>query len=369
MLAGGGTGGHVFPLVAIAEQIQNLFSPEGDKAEIEFIGESQLMKSEAVNLGIKFRSILAPKWRRYFSFRNFIDILKCPLGFLQAIFYVWFFMPDLVFIKGGYGSFLPAVVAKLFFIPIVVHESDAIPGRTNRFFGRWAKKVYIGFDAASQYFKPSLTEVVGNPIRSVILNITDVSIARSAFSLKPSKPTVLITGASQGAKKINENLMLALVELIRKFQIIHQTGQDKFTEINDQLVEIIKEGAKSYGQEVSENYRIYPMLDASKMALAYSACDVVVSRAGSAVFEIAAVGKPVVLIPLKHAASNHQLANAQQLEKFGAIVVQEDNLSPHLLIREIDLAFENRIALGQKMSQFAKPDAARNIATGLLALV
>lgn len=368
MLTGGGSGGHVYPLIAVAEELQRQAMQKGLDLELRFLGADGLMKDVATSIGIKFQAVISPKWRRYNSVQNFIDILKAPIGLFQTLFYVWRYMPDLIFSKGGYDSFLPALAGRIFRIPIVIHESDVIPGKANRWVEKWAKKVFVSFDAAKSYFKQEKTELVGNPMRSGLLNFIDRSVAVAAFGLDPSKPVVLITGASQGSQVINEALLLSLVELTKKFQVIHQCGFQNYEQVNAQILKIVDEGEGTYGKIITDGYRLYPILDLQQMMMAYSAADIIVSRAGAgSIFEIAAVGKPAVVIPLKSSASNHQLANAREFAKYGAIVIEEDNLTSHILINEITNAYDGRIALSQKIKGFAKPNAAQLIAQQLLA--
>lgn len=368
LLTGGGTGGHVYPLVAVAEELQKQARQNGIDLELTLLGEGELLQKIADDISIPFKDIISPKWRRYASLQNLFDIFKTPVGFFQSLFYVWRFMPDVIFSKGGYGSFLPSFVGRLLMIPLVIHESDAIPGKANLWLGKFADKIFVAMDGAKKYFNENKTEWVGNPIRQGLLNVTDRAAAISAFGFNPAKPAILITGASQGAQKINEILLLSLVELTKKFQIIHQCGPKNYDEVNGQILLIVKEGESSYGQIIAANYRLYPLLDLQQMALAYSAADVAVSRAGGAVFEIAALGKPAVLIPLKGSANNHQLANARDLAKFGATVIEEDNLTPHIFIQEIEDAYKNKDALSQKIKQFAKPDASSKIVAYLLGM-
>jgi UDP-N-acetylglucosamine--N-acetylmuramyl-(pentapeptide) pyrophosphoryl-undecaprenol N-acetylglucosamine transferase len=367
LLTGGGTGGHIYPLVAVAEELKNIsVSSGGEPPEVKFIGSGDLLKRAAGEAGFEAALILSPKWRRYFSFQNFIDIFKFPIGFFQALFHVWLFMPDVVFAKGGYASFLPALAGKIFAIPIAIHESDSIPGRANVFLGKMARKIFLSFESSKKYFDESKCEVVGNPVRKGLLTSVAKAAALRSFDLDPAKPTVLVLGASQGAQKINEVLALALAELAKEFQIIHQCGPKNFDEISGQITSIIKEAKGAFGSQIQGNYRLYPFFDPAQLALAYAACDVVISRASSQVFEIAALGKPVVVIPLKDSAGDHQLANAREFAKFGATVIEEDNLTPHILINEIGRAFENRTELSRKIRQLARPDAAKTVAAELL---
>lgn len=325
MLAGGGTGGHVYPLVAVAEELIRQEAAIGKKVDVCFIGDGELMGKEAKRLNLSFRRVLAPKWRRYRSAKNFLDLLKLPIGLFQAFLHVWAYMPDVMLVKGGYASFLPALAAKFLFVPLIVHESDSVPGTANLFWGRHCRRVYLAFEHARAYFKPDRTEVIGNPIRPEILQPQ----ARQSHD----KPTVFITGGSQGAQAINETVDLAMAELSKDFVVLHQ-----------------RDGS----------------WDADTMAQAYADADVVVSRAGSAIFEIAAAGKPAILIPLAGSAQNHQMKNAEEFARHGAIILEQDNLLPHILINEIKRAYEQREQLSWQIKAFAKPDAAAIIARELL---
>lgn len=368
LLTGGGSGGHIYPLVAVAEELQKQAVQTGAVLDMQFIGDDGFAEDVVATIGIKFKKILSPKWRRYASADNLIDVFKAPLGFIQSLFYLWLYMPDLVFSKGGYDSFLPSLATRIFMIPVVIHESDVVPGKTNLWVGKWAKKIFVAFDGARAYFKNEKTELAGNPLRSGVLNLVGREQALSAFSLDSAKPTVLITGASQGANIINQTLLLSLAELAKKFQVIHQCGPKNYDQVNLQVLSIVEEGKNTYGKLIAENYRLYPVFDLQQMAWAYSAADIVVSRAGAGtIFEVAAVGKPSILIPLKGSAGDHQLANAREFAKFGAIVIEEDNLTPHILINEIENVYENRVALATKIKEFARPNAAQIIAEQLLA--
>jgi UDP-N-acetylglucosamine--N-acetylmuramyl-(pentapeptide) pyrophosphoryl-undecaprenol N-acetylglucosamine transferase len=366
MLTGGGTGGHIYPLIAVAEEIQKQAGQNGKTVDLEFVGSGDILRVEAKKIGVKFKNVLSPKWRRYFSVLNFVDILKFPFAFIQSFFVVWFFMPDVIFAKGGYAAFLPSLAGRLMAIPLVVHETDSIPGKSNKILSKLAKKTFVGLESSKKYFSTKNIETVGNPVRAGILEGGNKAAASLVFELKPEKPTILITGASQGAKVINDILLLSLVELVKEFQVIHQTGPKNFEAIKKQVEEIEKEGKDTYGTLIAANYRVYPAFDLGQMASAYSACDVIVSRSGSQIFETAAVGKPTVLIPLKISGNAHQLANAREFEKFGAIVIEEDNITPHLFINEIRTAFNNRIELSGKIRGFARLDAAQIIASQLL---
>ncbi len=367
MLAGGGSGGHVYPLVAVAEELKRQAPQSGKSLEVRFIGDGELIHNAADELGIRFHHVMAPKWRRYFSMLNFLDLLKLPVGFFQACLYVWLFMPDAMLIKGGYASFLPALAAKLMAVPLIVHESDSVPGKVNLWWGKLSRRVFVAYEYTRKYFNPKKTEMVGSPIRPKVVTPIDRESALASFTFKGDKPVVLVLGGSQGAQKINEVVLTSLIELVKTYAIILQCGDANFGLLDSQLRTIIKEEATSYAAVIQEDFRMFGNLSELQMAQAYSVADVIVSRAGSAIFEIAAVGKPVILIPLKDAAQNHQLFNAKEFEASGAFLLEQDNVTPHLLQQAIAQVYTEREERSQKIRQFAKPNAAVTIAQELLA--
>lgn len=371
-LVGGGSGGHVFPLVAVAQELQRQTQEAGLELELQVWGDGVFIKKAAQDLGVPYKNIQSAKWRRYFSVYNFLDLLKIPVGFLQSVFYAWAFMPDIVFAKGGYTSVIPAFVARFFRIPIVIHESDAVPGKANVLIGKLARKVFISFESSRSYFQNDKTYTVGNPVRQDIGNTTKEE-ALKFFQLSSEKPVVLVVGGSQGAQKINNAVIEAAVELVKDFQVIHQTGDINFESVRIQIEKLTKEGEKSltqYGQILKDSYKIYPFFDYNQIKLAYAASDVVVTRAGAGfLFEISSLGKPAIVIPISTSASNHQLANAREFANYGGILIEEPNLIRHILIDQIKEAYKNREELGKKIIQFAKPNSARRIAEEILAVV
>jgi UDP-N-acetylglucosamine--N-acetylmuramyl-(pentapeptide) pyrophosphoryl-undecaprenol N-acetylglucosamine transferase len=359
VLAGGGTGGHIFPLIAVARQIKAF----DEEVKLIFIGP----KTEFENIflegeGFEIKNILSGKIRRYFSLQNFIDIIKIPIGILQAFIYLFFEAPDIIFSKGGYGSF-PTIIAGWFLrIPIIIHESDAVPGLTNRILAKFAKRILVSFPK-TPYFSVKKMLLVGNPIRLEILNgKRDEAIQQ--FKLHNDRPILLVIGGSQGAQRINEKILSMLSQLLEKFEIIHQVGENNYRNFK-------KEIEANFPAESLQFYHVYPFLKEKEMANAYAVSDLIISRAGSgSIFEIAAVGKPSILIPLPEAAQNHQVENAYRYAQTGAaIVIEEKNFTPHLFLGKLKWLFNHPEEL-EKMSQaakkFAKIDAAKKIAKIIL---
>ncbi len=364
LFTGGGTGGHIFPLVAVARKLRGFAMPNDDTAEFLFVGPDGFSRSVFRNENIRVKVVLAAKFRRYFSPLNFIDLLKLPIGLLQAYWHLFWFMPDVVFAKGGYGSVLVVFIAWLFRIPVVIHESDIIPGLANKFLAKFARKIIVAFDYTLSFFPANKTIASGNPIREELF-YTVPKNARELLGLVSDKPAVFIIGGSQGAQEINNMVLLALPDLVKKYEVVHQCGENN--------LDMMKKGEILQLKTPEERalYHQYGTLNEQEMASAYYLAGIIVSRAGSgAIFEIAASGKPSILIPYFEAAGAHQLKNAEVYRDAGACrILRGGNLLPHIFISEID-AIINDTATWQAMSQaalsFAKPNASSEIAAEVL---
>jgi len=365
LLVGGGSGGHVFPLFYVAESLKELAERQNKEIEIILLGEGKFFEDAAKASGFKYKKIIAGKIRRYFSLLNILDFFKIIAGFFHSFWQIFWLMPDVVFLKGGYASFFPALAAKIFFIPIYIHDSDSVPGAANRFMAKLAKKVFVSFESAKKYFPAEKTELIGNPVRRVLLS-GDKNKAVSFFGLSSSLPTVVILGGSQGAKKINDIVLASVVQLTRNFQVIHQTGDKNYGEIKKSLEQLEKELEGPTSEQIKNRYKIYPFFNESELALAYALGDVFVSRASAGgIFEISALGKPAIFVPIKKSAQNHQHLNALEIVKHGGILIEEENLISSVFINEIKEAYQKREELGLKIKSFAKLDAADKIAATL----
>lgn len=366
LLVGGGSGGHVYPVIAVA----NVLKEKAGGAELMILGDNKFMRPAVMESGIKFRSVLSGKLRRYFSLMNFVDIFKFPVGLIQSLWHIYWFMPDVVFAKGGYVSVLPALVAKLYRIPLYIHESDSVPGLANRMLGWIADKIFISFQISADRLDASKTVLTGNPVRRELLT-GDRNEAAKLFSLNPNKKTVFVYGGSQGAQKINDIVIESLVMMVGKdLQVIHQCGSGQYEIVKKSVDKFVKEGEGSYGDTVTQNYRLEPFLGLERIIAAYALADVIVSRAGAgSIFEIALLGKPAIFIPLSIKSSRgEQIINATELVKYGAVMIEEDNLTPHIFLNRIEHLLKPAIYLtvSEKIKGFAVPDAAEKIATALL---
>lgn len=367
LLTGGGTGGHIFPLFAVAKEIKKL-RQEADPAEsVEFLFIGALnswSKELFLANNIPAKSVLVGKLRRYFSLKNFVDVFLLGLGIIQSFWKIWLFMPDVIFSKGGYGSVPVVIVGWVYRIPVIIHDSDAIPGLANRFLSFFAKRVAISFEPAAKHFKDYKVAITGNPINEELLTGTKNN-AKEIFKLTTDNPILLILGGSQGAQKINHTILEILPQLLPEMEIIHQTGESNFNEM--------KEKSESLDRDLIPRYHLTPFLkDNLKDVLA--AADLITSRAGSnTINEIAAVGKPSILIPIENSASDHQRENAYIFARAGAsLVIEEPNLTPHLLLSRIKELLNDRVLLekmGEHAKKLARPEAARLIAEEIIRLV
>lgn len=363
LLTGGGTGGHIFPLIAVARQLKKIASQKNLEMELYFAGAIEFYKEIFEKEGIKTKSILAGKLRRYFSWRFIPDFFLQIIGFFQALFYVWLWMPDAVFAKGGYGSFNVVMVCWLYHIPVLIHESDSIPGLANKILGKIAKRIAVSFDFTLSYFNKKKTALAGNPVREELL-AGSATEAKKFFNIVSARPIIFIIGGSHGAQRINQIALEIIAELLKNYEIIWQVGKNNFDFIKKDLV------AKNISPETC---RLFPFLEEEQLKNAFYAADLVVSRAGAnTIFEIAAIAKPSILIPLPTAASDHQIKNAFEYAKTGAcLVIEQDNLLPHLFLEEIGRIIKNE-EIKKKMSEaaknFSKPAAAQKIAAELLNL-
>lgn len=364
MLVGGGSGGHVFPLIAVADALLKT----DPSIELMMVGDGDFVKMAASSRGIPFRTVKAAKARRYFSLLNLIDLWKIPWGLIQSLWIMFWFMPDVLFAKGGYSSVMPVIAAKLYFIPVVLHDSDAIPGSANLFMARFAKKILIAFKDVAKYFKAEKVVFVGNPVRRDII-AGSAQEARNKFGLSADRKTILVIGGSQGAKLINASMSEAAPLLTQKWQVIHQTGESQIEEVKKSLEKTISEGKDSYGMDISQYYKLLPFLNDTDLALAYALADIIICRAGaSLIFEVATLGKPAIVIPLGDSANGHQMANAREIGRFGAVVIEEENLTRNILINQIEelLSPDKYQSVSNLMKQFATPDADEAIAQTIL---
>jgi len=358
VFTGGGTIGHLGPILAIKEELEAI--DKNQQLLFYYIGpKDEYTKKLFENQNIVIKEIITGKIRRYFSFANFLDIFKIPIGILQSFWYLFILFPDLVFSKGGYGSFPVAFAARILHIPIFLHESDAISGLANKIEGKWAIEIFTSFEKTEKLPQEKII-CVGNPIRKELL-VKEEKGLEKVFGFSKERPLILILGGSQGSERINNTILEVIEEFCKEFEIIHQTGQNNYNKVRLEAEVVLPKDLKTH-------YHPYPFLNVEQLREALKNADLVVSRAGSgAIFEIAAFGKPSILIPLAGSAQNHQLKNAILYEKYkGAEVLTEENLKPYFLLEKIRHLISSPQLLesmGQNALSFAKPEAAKIIAS------
>ncbi len=362
VFTGGGTAGHIFPIVAIIREMKKNYSDKN--LRLFYLGpKDKYSLTLLIQEGVKIKTIACGKLRRYFSFENFLDLFKIPIGIFQSLFWLFILAPDLIFSKGGYGSFPTALAAWILRIPIFLHESDVAPGLASRIESKWALEVFTSFEK-TEFFPKEKIICVGNPIRTELLN-GSFEEAKRIFELQGGKPLILILGGSQGAQVINNVIIQTLPEILEDFEIVHQTGQKNYNQIKKNAeVLITQESLKKY-------YHPFPFLNEYQLKHILTSCSLVVSRAGAgSIFEIAACGKPALLIPLANSAQNHQLKNAYQFaQSGGGEVIEQANFKPHFFLERLKYLI-SRPELLKEMSEnsasFARPKAAEIIANYLL---
>ena len=366
VLTGSGSGGHFYPLIAIAEALtagareRKLLPPE-----VFLLGPEPYDAGALSTSGVSFRRVPAGKLRRYFSLRNITDALKTVLGFFTALWKLFVLYPDAVMSKGSYTSVPVILAAALLRIPIVIHESDIRPGRANWLAARFARSIAISWQESAPNFPPEKTVRTGIPLRSRLLQPAPANPRETLGFKTDNQPLILILGGSQGAERINGLITASLDELLPQYAVLHQTGEQHERPVREAADALIKD------KTFLERYSVRGFLSVDALAAALSSAALIVSRAGSgAIAECALFGKPAILIPIPEDISHDQRENAYAYARTGAaVVMEEQNLTPSLLAAQIARILGDR-ALVAKMQQaaaaFAPRDAAEKIATLLI---
>ncbi|OHA26327.1 MAG: hypothetical protein A3C06_04785 [Candidatus Taylorbacteria bacterium RIFCSPHIGHO2_02_FULL_46_13] len=365
VLTGGGSGGHFYPLIAVTEELnkitreQNLLAPE-----IFFMSDKPYDKRLLFENDIIFKKVITGKLRRYFSVQNITDIFKTGWGIIAGFFTVFGIYPDIVFSKGGYTSFPAVLAARILRIPLIIHESDSVPGRANRWAGKFAGRIAVSYAEAAKFFPQGRTAWTGNPIRKEIQ--TPATGAHALLQFNRATPTILVLGGSQGALLINNVILEILPELLEEFQVIHQMGTANFKSVTEVISVILKDSPNK------NRYRPFDYLAADSLRMAVGCADIIISRAGSTIFEIALWGKPSIIVPITDSHGDHQRENAVAYAKSGScLVIEEANLKPHILISEVRRIINDsklKKQMAESARRFAKPDAAEKIARAILGI-
>lgn len=353
LFAGGGTGGHLFPAVAVAEKIR-LMKPE---AEIIFFGTKSKIEGRVVpQLGFQFKPIWIKGFARKFAFENFLFPVKLLVSVFQSMFYCLMFRPKVAIGSGGYVAGPALFAANLFGAKIILLEQNSYPGVTTKLLERFAQEIHISYENSKKYFKRNKPLfVTGNPVRN-LHSFLSKKAAQEKLQLSSNKKTLLLLGGSLGARKLNQVMATALQLLLENdLQIIWQTGSHYYNQ---------------YKHLQSENCKVIAFVE--DMQLVYSACDAVISRAGATTLaEITSFGLASLLIPSPNVAENHQYYNAKSLvDANAAILLEEKNIEENF-VTEILSLMKNEDQLKTiriNAKAMGKPNAAEEIANRALSL-
>jgi UDP-N-acetylglucosamine--N-acetylmuramyl-(pentapeptide) pyrophosphoryl-undecaprenol N-acetylglucosamine transferase len=362
VLVGGGSGGHFYPLMSIAEALRDTL-PD---VKLSYIGPDPYDKASLEARGITYRWCPSGKRRKYASLLNILDSFKIVAGIGIALIKLYFHYPDVVVSKGGYTS-VPVVLAAAFLrIPIVVHESDTRPGSANKLAAHFARHVAVSYEETIPYFKDAMVTLTGIPMRKELRAPAPANV-RAFLGIQNTLPIILILGGSQGAERVNELILDTLDDLLPSYDVVHQTGKTLFETTVLGARELIS------NEKHLEHYRPVPFLDAETLNALLHAASIVISRAGSgSIHEIASHGKPAILIPIPEEISHDQRTNAYAFARGGGgVVIEEANLRDSLLQGEIDrIIGDARLYadMSARSREFAPQDASERLATIILEL-
>ncbi|MDH5381276.1 MAG: undecaprenyldiphospho-muramoylpentapeptide beta-N-acetylglucosaminyltransferase [Cyclobacteriaceae bacterium] len=351
IVSGGGTGGHIFPALAVANELKK----QNPLSEILFIGAKGKMEMTRVPAaGYEIEGLWISGLQRKLTFENLLFPIKLILSVLKASRIIKKFKPDAIVGTGGYASGPTVIAASRKNIPVLLQEQNSYPGLTNRKLSRYAKKVCVAYDNMDRYFDPAKVVFTGNPVREDIDGSkTKRSEALTYFGLADNKKTVLIIGGSLGARTINESIVSGVNRLVDAgFQVLWQTGKLYYEEMLDRSSVGIEQGVA-----------INQFID--RMDYAYSCADIVISRAGAlSISELCIAGLPVIFVPSPNVAADHQRKNAESLVKQDAALLVEDAVAKEKLIDVLIETANNEellIKLAKEIKKLAKPDATKDI--------
>lgn len=356
ILSGGGTGGHIYPAIAIANELKLRF-PD---AEILFVGASNKMEMQKVpQSGYPIKGLWIAGIQRKFTFDNALFPIKLLDSLLKSRTIIRHFKPDVVIGTGGFASGPLLRVAGIAGIPTVLQEQNSYPGITNKWLSKKASKICVAYENLEKFFPGNKIVLTGNPVRQDLVDFTQKRPeSLEFFKLDASKKTILVLGGSLGARRINQLIAKELVNFAaQNVQLIWQCGKlyfDEYSQFNDR-----------------EDVQVLAFID--RMDLAYAAADVIISRAGaSSVSELCLVGKPTLFIPSPNVAEDHQTKNAQAIvDKQGALLLKENVLDTQFTSTINSLLNEQALQknLSENMLKLARPNATKEIVDEIVKLI
>ena len=355
IISGGGTGGHIYPAVAIANELKSRF-PE---AEFLFVGAKDKMEMQKVpHAGYAIKGLWISGIQRKITFDNVMFPLKLASSMWNSFKIIKSFKPDVVIGTGGFASGAVLKAASMLNIPTVIQEQNSYPGITNKLLAKRANKICVAYENLERFFPKDKMILTGNPVRQDLIEAADKSEAIAYFNLDANKKTLLVLGGSLGARRINQLIEKELDFLLsQNIQIIWQCGK---LYLNDY---------SKYNEK--DNVQVVAFID--RMDLVYAAADVVISRSGaSSVSELCIVGKPTIFIPSPNVAEDHQTKNAKAIsDKNGAILIKESELETQFETIFSDLISNEskKSELSQNIKKLAKPNATKDIVEEIIKLI
>jgi UDP-N-acetylglucosamine--N-acetylmuramyl-(pentapeptide) pyrophosphoryl-undecaprenol N-acetylglucosamine transferase len=360
IISGGGTGGHIFPAIAIANAVKE----ELPDMEILFVGANGRMEMRRVpEAGFPIEGLDIYGLQRQVSLRNILENLKLPFRLYKstrkAKHIITHFHPDVVVGVGGYASGPTLTVAASMHIPTLIQEQNSYPGITNKILAKNVNVICTAYDGLDRFFPSEKIIKTGNPVRKDILNSVDKKEGYAYFQLDENKKTVVVLGGSLGSRTINESVGRFVKELSsKKIQLVWQTGEYYYKDLS-----------KEY--EGLSGVEIMPFIQ--RMDYLYSVADVVVSRAGAlALSELCVVAKPCILIPSPNVSEDHQTKNAKALSNAGAAILIPDNKACEKLPNAVFGLIEDEtqcMKMRESLKKMAQPDAAKQIAKEIITLM
>lgn len=356
ILSGGGTGGHIYPAIAIANELKSRF-PD---AEFLFVGAQDKMEMQKVpQAGYPIKGLWIAGLQRRITFDNALFPVKLVSSLMKSRNIIKEFKPDVVIGTGGFASGPLLQVAALRGIPTVIQEQNSYPGITNKLLGKKANKICVAYDNLERFFPSGKMALTGNPIRQDIIDIEDKrEEAIQYFNLDANKKTLLVLGGSLGARRVNQLIAKEILAFAaQNLQVIWQCGK------------LYHEEYKHFGE--NDNIQVLSFID--RMDLVYAAADFVISRAGaSSVSELCAVGKPVIFIPSPNVAEDHQTKNALAIvDKKGALMIKEMELDTQFNKMFNDLLANENVQneLSENIKKLAKIHATQDIVDEIVKLI
>jgi UDP-N-acetylglucosamine--N-acetylmuramyl-(pentapeptide) pyrophosphoryl-undecaprenol N-acetylglucosamine transferase len=352
IISGGGTGGHIYPAIAIANELKAM----NPATEILFVGAEGKMEMEKVpRAGYQILGLPVVGIKRELTLANLAFPLKLGRSFLRAQQIIRDFQPDAAVGVGGYASGPLLLAASLKGTPTLIQEQNSYAGLTNKALARWAERICVAYPGMDAFFPADKIRLTGNPVRSDIrFADQQVDAGRKLFGLEDNRPTLLVIGGSQGARTLNESMEMGLKQFVDAgVQVIWQTGPV--------FIERARTAVAAVGSPLIKVYDFIYDMDK-----AYAVADAVVSRAGAlSVSELCLVGRPAILVPFPAAAEDHQTRNAMSLvDRQAALLVRDSAARQELVTAALSLLTNpaQRQQLSAQIKTFAKPNAAREIA-------